>query len=179
MTTACAIRDCPGEFYLRGYCRPHYECMLQYGDPIFEPRRKPPVERFLAKVEQNGPKGCWIWNGNLSGGRDGCSYGFFWSGEHMLLSHRFAYQTWVGPIPETYQVHHKCHNTRCVNPEHLVAVTPEVNQEYEYTDQTTCNKGHPYNLLNTRLYRGKYRECRVCARERATRYRAVRKTLAN
>ncbi len=42
--------------------------------------------------------------------------------------HCAVYKRWVGPIPEGYEVDHKCFNKKCFNPEHLEAVTPSVNQ---------------------------------------------------
>lgn len=37
--------------------------------------------------------------------------------------HRHIYEQCFGEIPEGYQVHHKCNNTLCINPEHLEALS--------------------------------------------------------
>ena len=44
-----------------------------------------------------------------------------------VLAHRFAYEMFVGAIPEGMQIDHLCQNKRCVNPEHMELVTPGEN----------------------------------------------------
>lgn len=34
-------------------------------------------------------------------------------------AHRFSYIIHFGPIPDGYEVNHKCHNKPCVRPDHL------------------------------------------------------------
>ena len=41
----------------------------------------------------------------------------------MVMAHRFAYEEYVGPIPDGLQIDHLCRNKWCVNPEHLEPVT--------------------------------------------------------
>jgi hypothetical protein len=36
---------------------------------------------------------------------------------------RFIYEEVVGPIPAAHELHHRCENPRCVNPDHLEPVT--------------------------------------------------------
>jgi hypothetical protein len=81
-----------------------------------------PEERFVARVDRSS--GCWEWNGcrilrrGLTTG-----YGKFGlSPKKTVMAHRFAYELWVGPIPEGHVIHHVCENLACVRPDHLRAV---------------------------------------------------------
>jgi hypothetical protein len=81
-------------------------------------RTKPSMDdRFLCRV-QRGPNDCWSWSGPLD--RDG--YGYFWIGKLNLPAHRFSYIAFVESLEDGVDVHHKCPNKNCVNPEHLEAV---------------------------------------------------------
>ena len=70
------------------------------------------------------PNGCWAYGGNLD------NYGMFYLWPHpgaplvRMKAHRFAYEVLVGPIPDDYHVHHECLNPGCVNPAHLIALSP-------------------------------------------------------
>lgn len=80
-------------------------------------------ERFISKVEMSD--GCWLWRaaidtGGVSGGG---GYGRFYHEGRVQYAHRFAYEMWVGPIPEGLVIDHTCGNRACVKPHHLEAVT--------------------------------------------------------
>lgn len=70
------------------------------------------------------PNGCWAFNGELD------TYGQFCRSTESGLpaenvkAHRYAYETLVGPIPADFHVHHECLNPGCVNPTHLMALSP-------------------------------------------------------
>ena len=90
-------------------------------------RRRPPRERFerLVRVEENG---CHTWLGAL--GTTG--YGQFYLEGKNYAAHRaawfFAYGEWPPPWPESgIVVNHKCHNSACVNVEHLELITSAEN----------------------------------------------------
>lgn len=80
-------------------------------------------------------EGCWEWTGY----KTPKGYGrFMWSGQSQG-SHRMWYEEVRGQIPEGYQLDHLCRNKGCVNPWHLEAVTPEVNNERAINHCVGCN----------------------------------------
>lgn len=120
------------------------------------------ADLFWSMVEKTD--GCWLWMGNIWKG-----YGVYSS----TGAHRVAYRLAHGEIPDGYQIDHVCRETRCVNPDHLEAVTPEENIRRRYADQTHCRHGHEFNEANT--YRANNRRhCRACNRRRAAKYQAAR-----
>lgn len=132
--------------------------------------------RFWAKVDKNGPNGCWLWMSSCSGG----GYGQV-SNRGGRRAHRVAYELLVGPIPKGLCLDHLCENPRCVNPDHLEPVTQRTNTLRSKTSaaainerKTHCPQGHPYDEGNTRYKRDGSRVCRTCEKERARRYRAAR-----
>ena len=54
-------------------------------------------------------------------------YGQFRSGGRAFLAHRFAYELWVGPIPDGLVLDHLCRVRHCVNHDHLEPVTQKEN----------------------------------------------------
>jgi len=83
-------------------------------------------EIILRSVSRpDDPRGCWEWTRSLTPegyGRVG------WIGTSQL-AHRVTYELFVGPIPEELQIDHRCRNRKCVNPDHLHAVTSKLNNE--------------------------------------------------
>lgn len=65
--------------------------------------------------------GCWEWNGYC----DPNGYARIYDREAKRIewAHRWSHRHFTGPIPERHDIDHTCENTRCVNPEHLEAVT--------------------------------------------------------
>jgi hypothetical protein len=62
---------------------------------------------------------CWIWQRAVSN----TGYGLGHRDGKMGMAHRLSYEDHKGPIPEGHQVHHRCRNRLCVNPDHLEALT--------------------------------------------------------
>ena len=80
-------------------------------------------ERFWAKVEKT--ETCWNW----TAADDGYGYGAVGVGPHVRKAHRVAYELTRGEIPAGMLIDHKCHNRRCVNPDHLQVATSKENLE--------------------------------------------------
>jgi hypothetical protein len=124
------------------------------------------IERFRRKIRVDGE--CWRWTGAHA--RDYGTIGLK-PYHRTVYAHRFAYEYFVGPIPEGLEIDHVtargCRFRDCVNPEHLEAVTRRTNilrSSNVVADQARrdqCPKGHPYDEANTRLIRGK-RSCIEC-----------------
>lgn len=123
-------------------------------------------ERFWQKVEKT--ETCWMW----LAGKSSLGYGYFWRDGHLERAHRVSYELTKGPVPKELELDHLCRVTLCVNPDHLEAVTAQVNTSRATNhnrDKVTCPQGHPYTKENTYTYmvRGTpKRYCAVCTRER-------------
>lgn len=68
--------------------------------------------------------GCWQWTGYCD--RNGYARMYDKNhprGKRIDWAHRVYYRTYKGPIPERFEIDHTCENTRCVNPDHLDAVS--------------------------------------------------------
>jgi len=86
------------------------------------------MQKRTAQIRQRSKvveSGCWEWQGALT--PDG--YGHVAWLDISQLAHRCSYTLLVGPIPEGLQIDHMCRNRKCVNPDHLQAVTAELNLE--------------------------------------------------
>lgn len=82
--------------------------------------KKTEIERFNQKFIIDPMTNCWNW----IAGKNKKGYGKF-SFTSGQLAHRFSYQYFIGPIPQDYEINHKCRTKSCVNPEHLEALTSE------------------------------------------------------
>ena len=79
-----------------------------------------PLERY--EIDSNG---CWIWTGAIH--KSG--YGQIkWKGK-STVAHRVMYTIFKGEIPKGLVIDHLCNIKKCVNPEHLEAVTTSENTQ--------------------------------------------------
>lgn len=86
-----------------------------------------PLNRY--DIDNNG---CWIWNGAIH--KSG--YGQIkWEGK-STVAHRVIYTIFKGEIPKGLVIDHLCNIKKCVNPEHLEAVT------YAENTQRAWNRNH-------------------------------------
>lgn len=125
--------------------------------------------RFWAKVQKTDT--CWVWTGT----RQQKGYGRFSLAGKMIVAHRVAYVSLVGPIPDGLVLDRLCRNTSCVNPAHLEAVTGRVNTlrgigpAARHAAATHCPQGHEYDETNTKIGVPGDRRCRTCIREQSKR----------
>lgn len=91
-------------------------------------------------------------------------------GKRTWLTHRLAYELFVGAIPPDLQLDHLCRQPACCNPAHLEPVTCRENLVRGDTmiarqvRQTVCVRGHALTPANTyrRRDRPTIRECLRC-----------------
>lgn len=124
------------------------------------------AEKFCARIQLDEVTGCWNWKGGI----DSKGYGAFYNNGKTVLAHRFAYETNKATIPTGLVLDHLCRNTKCVNPEHLEAVTDKINilrgigPTAINIQKTFCPQGHELkepNLVKNHLKYG-YRTCKIC-----------------
>jgi hypothetical protein len=131
--------------------------------------------RFWSKVDANGV--CWEWTGAVMSK----GYGTISIGGRCKRAHRVAYELLVGPIPARLVLDHLCRVRRCVNPDHMQAVTHRENTfrspitaAVRNAAKTHCIRGHPFDGTNTIVRADGWRRCRQCFRDRDRLYYAKR-----
>lgn len=69
---------------------------------------------------------CWLWLGSVDKtGYPVCSrIGKY---HYEVLAHRYMFKKHKGPIPKGQEIDHICNIRNCVRPEHLKAVSPQMN----------------------------------------------------
>ena len=126
--------------------------------------------RIAARIEIDLTTGCWVWT--LRPSRWG--YPVLGAGGSTYRAHRLSYEIWVAPLPEGQDVHHRCEQKMCVNPDHLVALSrsehrrehPLAGFALENSRKATCKAGHSFDGHD-----GHQRTCSVCARRRVTEFK--------
>lgn len=134
---------------------------------------------FWERVLKGREDECWPWLGGLTGP----GYGLATVNRKLVLAHRHAYETVVGPIPEGLTIDHLCQNKPCINTAHMEVVTRgenarrgEKNRKVRSSgrwmaSRTHCKNGHEFTSENVRI-EGNTRRCLPCARERSRQFRA-------
>lgn len=91
-------------------------------DPTLNRRKLRRAAPVLERYQADSATGCWEWSGQ----RDSAGYGRCKPGggdARSVMAHRVFYTHHVGAIPEGLDIHHRCGNKGCVNPEHLEPLT--------------------------------------------------------
>lgn len=145
--STCSHPSCPKKATQKGMCAPHRAQYRKYG----ETRDVKPIERFdslsdsfLFRVRFTDD--CWVW----AGPKDGFGHGSLQFKPYKSKAHRYSYETYVGPIPEAYEIDHQCRNPSCVRPSHLKAVTHAGNQQNR--DLSTSNTSGYRGVCRFGLY---------------------------
>lgn len=138
-------------------------------------KRLEPIEnRFWRFVEKTDD--CWNWTGCLFPR----GYGCFSIGSQTVSAHRVSYELANGPIPMGLTIDHLCRNKRCVNLDHLEAVTLLVNVRRALPfKKKPANNGEKLTPEQVREIRSLYKPW-VCTFEYlASVYGVSRQTIAN
>lgn len=124
------------------------------------------IERLMAKVAPD-EAGHWIWQASIRQQTNPDKYGKFWYLGRPRDAHRVAYELFTGPIPDGFEVDHVCRITLCVNPAHLEAVPPEVNnarrelpkwrEPVDEEDARRLLKGRYESKLHRKRHPGKHK----------------------
>jgi len=105
-------------------------------------------------------------------------------GDKKARTHRLEWAKVFGPIPEGFDLHHKCYNKGCINPDHLEAMSHSEHMKLSRKEEEIsfgsrqllaslrmkCKQGHFFTTENTYMYKG-YRYCRTCNKEKVRRFR--------
>lgn len=137
-------------------------------------RAQDPRERFekiigisLGLVPKDG---CVIWPNS----KNEAGYGRFPVGGGEQKAHVASWVFENGrPVPEGFEVHHRCGERACVNPHHL-----ELKERRPHRSghrKNYCPNGHLYTEENTATGRRGYRVCKICRAARSARHRAERR----
>lgn len=182
MVLSCSVATCDRLAYGRGWCQAHYQRWRKTGDVQADKPIGPyifgPKAKWDVYIDRNGPVPanrpdlgpCWVWTGRT----DALGYGKMRGDGREVLTHRWGYEHFVGPVPDGLELDHLCRNPACCNYErHLEPVTRRENQLRGETlaarlaARTACSKGHPYTPENTYYNsRDNARQCKACNREK-------------
>ena len=129
---------------------------------------------------------CWNWTGHIT--KNG--YGVTSISSKQYMAHRYTYEWKFGKIKDGLVIDHLCRNRKCVNPDHLEAVSLQENinrgllgnlkhlRDMPYSKtRTHCPLGH--ELIGDNLYITKrgFKSCQICSKEYQKKYREKNKKL--
>lgn len=87
--------------------------------------------QFWVRVRRGRPDECWPWTGarRKERGKGGGRYGNVWIAGRCVGTHRYAWESTNGPIPDSLFVLHSCDHPACCNPAHLFLGTHQDNMD--------------------------------------------------
>lgn len=156
------------------------EGVRPFAEMAMDPKPMPPVtEASLRKMWPHVkiPDGCWEWTGaihpkgypvTISTDNSRNSNGRVYL-PHRLMAHWFKHD-----IPDGLEIDHLCKNKRCVNPDHLEAVTHRENI-HRALKRPYCYRGHPQIPENRYSYSDGKERCRPCISANHAEARAARR----
>lgn len=140
---------------------------------------KTPQQRFAERYTINPITGCWNWMGSINSK----GYAYLWVPDEpgkkspnrgrTLQAYKLGWIWKNGPILRGMDLHHKCDNPRCVNPDHLELLTRAEHQRISWNTITGrnyrkrfCIRGHEFTPANTRRNKNGGRVCKLCEKAR-------------
>jgi hypothetical protein len=90
--------------------------------------REPTLKDYLLARISVKKSGCWEWL--LGKDKDGYGHAAY-KGKGMS-AHRASFKAFKGPLLKGKLIRHKCDNTSCINPEHLIQGTHKENMQDMY-----------------------------------------------
>jgi len=122
---SCRVDGCDRPVHVKKswLCQTHYLRLRRWGSTD---KHKVPAPVTVDLVLERGKVekidgDCWLWHGTLRQG-----YGVIGVGGRtgkVWQAHRLMYELVRGQVPDGLVLHHECHERRCVNPDHLSAIT--------------------------------------------------------
>ena len=118
------------------------------------------VQRFWESVAVDKQTGCYAWTGT----RFSQDYGHFSIGTQAYYAHRLQWWVVNGPVANGKELHHRCKNKWCVNPDHLEEVTRK--EHFQNHLKSHCRYGHPLLPGSVYFLKRGGRLCKLCAKRR-------------
>lgn len=126
--------------------------------PTISTRGKTEREFFEERYVINEKTGCWEWIGDTR--RKG--YGVYKFKNGRYTAHRSALRLYKRKDVSNKELHasHLCRNVKCVNPNHIRLVPPEVNQAHKQKHWEKFMKENPklFRTASSRAIQRKYRD---------------------